>query len=691
MNLHLQARETDILQESIGALFDALPIPVARCLLTGEVEAVSASLRDLLALGDDTPDSCWSWFLGGDGPHGVRARVLSDLDAIGSADLDASAQRSDGTSVVVHVSVRRLAPASMVLAIRPIDSEIRQAAKLRASQDRFEKLAGSVPAGIISSQAGMRVDYANQRCCEVFGAPSEVLFGFGWLEYVHRDDVDAVERAVADAIADSTEAHLPVRVVRTDGTVRWVEVKIAPVTVVSDVGFVATITDVTEAREMTSLLTTQARHDPLTGLPNRAALREILTDRLRQEGPLPAVLFVDLDHFKNVNDSLGHAAGDGLLSVVARRLQHCVRVGDTVARFGGDEFVIVLEPGDGPGAVDAVAERIVRAMRRPVDVSGHSMTVTASVGIVGVGGIHAGDAPVDVDAVLRDADIAMYQAKRAGRNRSATFDEQVRAGARQRLTLHTALQRALEEDSDELTMVYQPIISMSDGETRGVEALMRWDLPGHGRVSPTVFVPLAEETGLIARLGRRALAHALDDVARWRRAGSEELWVSVNLSAHDLVEPDLVAVVATALADRGLPGQALQLELTESAMMTDPEHAQHVLSALQRLGVSIAVDDFGTGYSSLAYLQRLPVDAVKIDRAFVERIGVDAPAAALIEAIIAVSKALGLTVIAEGVERVDQAQQLQALGAEFAQGFLFSHPLSAEAVDDGVPAVAFVG
>ncbi len=299
---------------ALSELFDVLPVPAARCLPGGEIETVNAALRDLLALSEEEAGSCWDWFPSEEAAGGVRAQVLRDLGASGSADLDVSAQRSDGTSIVVHLSARGLDSGGMVLALRPIDSELRQAAKLRASQDRFEKLAGSVPAGIISSQAGMRVDYANQRCCEVFGAPPEVLFGFGWLDYVHREDVDAVEQAVAEAIASSTEAHLPVRVERADGTVRWVEVKIAPVANARDVGFVATITDVTEARELTSLLTTQARHDPLTGLPNRTALRELLTTRLLQDGPLPAVLFVDLDHFKDVNDSLGHGAGDRLLA-----------------------------------------------------------------------------------------------------------------------------------------------------------------------------------------------------------------------------------------------------------------------------------------------------------------------------------------------------------------------------------------
>ncbi len=272
--------------------------------------------------------------------------------------------------------------------------------------------------------------------------------------------------------------------------------------------------------------------------------------------------------------------------------------------------MIVLEQGEAPGAVDAVAERVVETMRTPIDLSGHSTVVTASVGIVWVGGADPDGRPIDVDEVLRDADIAMYQAKRAGRNRSATFDEQVRTGTRQRLMLHSALRRALEERAEELTMVYQPIISMFDGRgarCRGADAM---GSSGAGPISPTVFIPLAEETGIIAPLGRLALSRSLEDVARWRRrAGSEALWVSVNLSASDLVEPDPRR--GGEGARRARPAWAgAPLELTESAVMTDPEHAQHVLGALQRLGVSISIDDFGTGYSSLAYLQRLPVDAI---------------------------------------------------------------------------------
>ncbi|QRN80611.1 MAG: EAL domain-containing protein, partial [Nocardiopsis sp. BM-2018] len=585
--------------------------------------------------------------------------------------------------------VRSIHGDRLVLAFRPIDDEIRQASRLQATQERFEKLAGTVASGILSSQAGMRVDYVNQRCCDVFGAEAEMLLGLGWLELVHPQDALAAEDVIGNVIATATDAQVSLRILRPDDGVRWAEMNVSAVRSARDVGFVATIEDVTTWRQLTEELQVQARHDPLTGLPNRLALREQLGDMVATAGARLAVLFVDLDHFKDVNDSLGHSAGDRLLRVVAERLRLCVRADDMVARFGGDEFVIVLRNLEA-GRVEVVANRILDAMRAPVEIEGDEAFVSASVGVVQFV-TRPGHEHLGVDAILRDADIAMHRAKQAGRDQLATFDTGMRDQAQQRMSLNVSLRRALDEPDGQLDMVYQPLVELGDGRTVGFEALMRWDLRGHGAVSPTVFVPLAEETGLMAHLTRFALDRSLADLARWRSMrGGERLWISVNISARDLADPDLTRAVETALSTHGLPPAALRLELTESAMMIDPAMADRVLGELRDLGIGVSVDDFGTGYSSLAYLQRLPVDTIKIDRAFVASLGLDRSATALIAAIVAMSKALGLRVVAEGVESGTQVDQLVPLGTDLGQGYFFSRPLPAAdiaaSLADGVPA-----
>jgi diguanylate cyclase (GGDEF)-like protein len=441
---------------------------------------------------------------------------------------------------------------------------------------------------------------------------------------------------------------------------------------------------VQKAAQMSREQEHQALHDPLTGLPNRL----LLTDRIEQalarstrsEGRV-VVLFLDLDLFKVVNDSLGHHAGDALLIDVAGRLQSAVRSGDTLARFGGDEFVIVCDDVR-DDEVDALAHRVTSALREPFASEAHQVVVTASIGAA-----LATDSS-DPQTLLRDADAAMYRAKERGRDQVVLFDEAMHRQADERLQDAVGLRRALARG--EFRTVYQPIIDIATGRTVGVEALVRWEDPERGLIAPGLFIPAAEETGLIVPLGAWVLNDALRQVQQWREAIPDAggLWVAVNISSRQLQSPGLVEQVAASMHRAGIPPSAVHLEITESAVMNDLEPVVDTLVALRALGLHLAVDDFGTGYSSLTYLKRLPVTTVKIDRSFIGGLGgrddtFDRP---LVDAIIRMSESLRLDVIAEGVETPEQLDVLRELGARVAQGFLWSKPLTKEQVPEWMAA-----
>jgi diguanylate cyclase (GGDEF)-like protein len=420
-------------------------------------------------------------------------------------------------------------------------------------------------------------------------------------------------------------------------------------------------------------LSHEALHDPLTGLPNRALLGDRLAQALRQAertGHQVCVVFVDVDHFKLINDGLGHAQGDLVLTITAERLTSVLRAGDTLARFGGDEFVFVGEALDDADA-ERLADRLLDAVQEPIETGDTVIRVTASAGIA------LGPSSADGAALLRDADAAMYLAKDRGRSRHEVFNEDLRDRARTRLTIETELRVALERG--ELHVAYQPKVDLLTQRAVGVEALLRWDHPALGSVSPATFIPVAEDTGLIVPIGRFVLDEACEQAARWRREGIE-VDVAVNLSGRQLTDPTLLEHVARALAANGLEPGCLCLELTESILMRDTARTATVLDAIHRLGVQISIDDFGTGYSSLAYLHRFPVDELKIDRSFVHNLTDAAHQQSLVTAMIAMGKALGLRVVAEGVEGQREAELLGAMGCDLAQGYLFARPQPADAV-----------
>ncbi|MCF6742856.1 EAL domain-containing protein [Blastococcus sp. KM273128] len=421
-------------------------------------------------------------------------------------------------------------------------------------------------------------------------------------------------------------------------------------------------------------LTHHALHDPLTGLPNRTLLLDRLEVALaqRSRGGV-AVVFVDLDHFKLVNDSLGHAAGDALLCSAAMRLRAVLRPGDTVARFGGDEFVLLAESVVDERDAEGLAERITAALAQPFDVGGEEMFVTASIGIaVGRG------AEADAPTLLRDADAAMYRAKESGRARHEVFDAHMRAGAVRRLEIVNDLHRALERE--QFMLHFQPQIDLRTNTLVGVEALLRWVHPERGLVPPLEFIPVAEETGMIGELGRWVLQAACRQGRVWRDQFPDHppLVMSVNLSGRQLTQPRLVDEVAAALADSGFPAEQLVLEITESVLMHDMVSTIETLQAIKDLGVRLAIDDFGTGYSSLTYLQRFPIDVLKIDKSFIDGLGGDnAEESAVTRTIVSLAKALRLETVAEGVERSEHVRELQELSCDIAQGYFFARPLDA--------------
>jgi diguanylate cyclase (GGDEF)-like protein len=421
-----------------------------------------------------------------------------------------------------------------------------------------------------------------------------------------------------------------------------------------------------------------ALHDALTGLPNRTLLMNHLKLAVEHAKRRPdyrfAALFLDLDRFKVINDSLGHIAGDQLLVQLARRLEECIRTTDTVARLGGDEFAILLSDIEDDTDAARVAERIREELARPFHLGGHEVYTSASIGItLSATGYH------DPEDILRDADTVMYRAKANGKARHELFDEAMHARAVALLRTETDLRRAVERE--EFRVVYQPILSLRTGEVAGFEALVRWHHPERGVVAPAEFIPVAEETGLIVEIGRRVLRESCRQLSEWQARGLARPahYVSINLSGKQFAQAGLAASVAEALADAALDSRCLRLEITESVVMSDAEAACATLGSLRAQGLGISIDDFGTGYSSLSYLHRFPVDTLKIDRSFIGRMGGGDEDGEIVRTIITLARNLGMRVVAEGVETARQGDLLRGLGCEYAQGFFFSRPLDAAA------------
>ena len=559
---------------------------------------------------------------------------------------------------------------------------------LRSSEARFRAVFETSAIGIAIGDLDGRITDANSALLEMLGCSLAELRGRSIVDFVHTEDVGSVRLAHRQLLRGNRDhVRLDRRFYRKHGEVLWTHLTLS---LIRDEGGspryqVAMLEDVTERHMLQTRLRYQALHDPLTGLPNRALFLERLQAAFdgATDGTRIGLCYLDLDGFKVINDSLGHHLGDKLLGAVASRLDRCVSGPDRlVARIGGDEFVILVERTGGTQEVIDVADRVLAALVLPIRIGGHELTVTGSIGVVERAIV--GTAPADL---MRDADITLYWAKGDGKGRWSLFDPDRTAREVARFTLSATMPAAL--DRGEFRLDYQPLVRLSDGAVIGVEALVRWHHPTLGTLSPGEFIGLAEETGTIVPLGRWVLAQACRQTREWHDlAGELAPFVSVNLSVLQLRDPGLVDDVRRILQESGLPPRRLQLELTESAVMSQVDEALGALHALADMDVRIAIDDFGTGYSNLAYLRRLPVHELKIAGSFVAGLrdidGVRNPQQPvdeqIVAALVSLAHTLRLTVTAEGVETSAQAYRLRELGCDHAQGWFYAKPAPADEV-----------
>jgi diguanylate cyclase (GGDEF)-like protein/PAS domain S-box-containing protein len=556
---------------------------------------------------------------------------------------------------------------------------VERTAELRASEQRFQALVQHSSEAVILVDADGKVEYVSQSMTRVFGYSYEELLGqplSGMLDVQAADRLAAALAEVAERPYGVLELELPLR--HRDGHQCTAQFTVTNLLDNPSVGgLVLNTRDISERRQLEEQLVHQAFHDSLTSLANRALFKDRVDHallRTKRQTPSVAVLFLDLDGFKEVNDSLGHAAGDRLLVQVGQRLAASVRPSDTVARFGGDEFAVLIEDASDEQELATVAERILEGLRQPFFINGRELHVRGSMGIARM------ESDVDgADHLLRNADLAMYRAKAAGRGGFERYDPEMHTELVQRVQLEADLRRALE--AGELFLQYQPTIDLSSGQIVGAEALARWQHPTRGLVPPTEFIPLAEASGLIRPLGAWVLREACRQAAAWQRANSQRdkpFTLSVNLSGKQLQHVQVVDDVTAALAQSGLPPDSLVLEMTESVLMDDNENVLDILRQLKRLGARLAIDDFGTGYSSISYLHRFPVDILKIDRSFVERLSRTFDNAELAWTVVRLGQSMQLVTVAEGVEDSTQFLALRRMGCDIGQGFYFGRPMEGE-------------
>ncbi|WP_170130648.1 GGDEF/EAL domain-containing response regulator [Sphaerotilus hippei] len=528
-------------------------------------------------------------------------------------------------------------------------------------------------------RADQPIEYVNPAFERITGYPPQEVLGRN-ARFLQGDESEQPAlREIAAAVREEREGHGVFRNRRKDGSAFWNELHIAPVRDAEGAvtHFVGVLNDVTAARDHQQALEFQARHDALTGLPNRLMLRDRLDQAIahaRRMQERVGVLWLDLDHFKFVNDSYGHPVGDGLLVALSTRLRETMRRSDTVARLGGDEFVVLLPGIHRACDASAAAQKVLDALAPPFEIDGHLLHASTSVGVSLF--------PEDGDsseALLMHADTAMYRAKHDGRNGFQFYSREMSEQARERETLARALHTAVDENQFELH--YQPKLDLGSGRVTGVEALIRWRHPALGMVPPSSFIPIAEETGLIVDIGDWVLRTACAQAQAWQQRWQLGLSVAVNVSPRQFRQHDLPATVRRVLDDSGLAGGLLELELTESLLMHQTDAVIETLRSIKSMGVSLALDDFGTGFSSLSYLRRFPLDLIKIDRAFVAGLASIEADEAITRAIIGMAHALGMAVVAEGVETPEQLAFLQAHRCDAAQGYLLGRPMAAAALD----------
>jgi diguanylate cyclase (GGDEF)-like protein/PAS domain S-box-containing protein len=684
-------QQTNLLRAILDSMGDAVVVTDAEGRLIhhnpAAVQVLGDRLTGLLPDAPDTPVAQSS-----DGRSRLTPRDLPFARALYGEAVDAAEVRlpatDDHPEQWLSITARPLRDAGglngSVAIVRDVTEAKRAEAALRASEERYALAAQGANDGLWDWDLVSGRIYFAPRWKAMLGYSDDEIGTSPdeWFNRIHPDDRERVElRLLAHTRRLITSFELEYRMIHRDGNDRWMLCR--GIAVWDENGratrVVGSQTDITDRKRAEERLAYGALHDALTGLPNRTLFMDRLSlalKRSQREKHLFAVLFLDLDRFKTINDSLGHAAGDELLIAVARRLEGILRPGDTVARLSGDEFAVMLDHLDAAEDAEWVAERIQQALRAPLTIGNRTVYTTASIGLV-----LSNQGYEHPDEIARDADTAMYQAKMGQRARHVVFDPDMRRKALSHFQLENDLRSAI--DHGELHVYYQPIVALASGRMVAVEALARWLHPQYGPISPDQFIPLAEEAGLINLIGQWVLQQACRQLRAWhtRYPNHAGLWVNVNLSAYQLAQPDLVAQVADAIAINDLSSRTLKLEITENTFITHREMATAQLNELRSLGIGVCIDDFGTGYSSLGYLSQFPVDTLKIDRVFINHLGAAREHREIVKAIITLAHSLGMTVVAEGVETADQASELRALRCEYAQGWLFGRALSPAQID----------
>jgi diguanylate cyclase (GGDEF)-like protein/PAS domain S-box-containing protein len=586
----------------------------------------------------------------------------------------------DGRRVLLELSTRLIYQNGNPVGVQGVGRDITERRRadeaLKESEHRYRQLGEGISHQVWTANPGGQIDYVNSRTLEYFDRTSGEMVGEGWQKMIHPDDLDECLDRWRRSIATGEYYVTDFRLRRHDGEYRWFAARATPGRDGDGkiVKWFGTNTDIDEQRQSEAKLNYYAKHDPLTDLPNRVEFMIHLKAAIERANAHDltkfAVLFLDLDRFKVINDSLGHIVGDKLLKQIANRLRTYVRPGDVVARLGGDEFTILLNRTGGVSDVEMVADRLQRNLSKPFVIDGYEVFTSASIGI-----IVSDDIMRQPEDFLRDADAAMYRAKESGKARYEIFDREMLDRNKNLLQLETDLRHAVDENQFEV--LYQPIVDLEDGVVREFEALIRWRHPKNGLILPNDFIHIAEETGLIIPIGKWILGESCRQIAAWQKRSRSPLTVSVNLSAKQLMHPSLSGVVRNILDETGLRASQLRLEVTENTVMENQDRALSLLQELSSMGLSLATDDFGTGYSSLSYLQTFPFERLKIDRSFIAQMMENERSKVIVKTILMLGENLGIQVVAEGIEREDQLAILKDLGCRYGQGYLFSPPVDA--------------